>query len=197
MNHRHLLPDEIDLLLDDDEVGFGVNPLKTHIRDCEDCRAMVEKARFVVDSLERLPHFAPSHTFVDRVMSQVPVFVPWHVAARQSVARYVPQSRSARIAVGALATAATSVLTIVILWIATQTDALAVASGAASDQVKGLFFDAGRIVLSTVFGDQTFALIQSTGRLGIAAALLGLAAATGASIAGLSALATASSRRRA
>jgi len=26
MNHRHLLPDEIDLLLDD-EVGFGVNPL--------------------------------------------------------------------------------------------------------------------------------------------------------------------------
>ena len=27
MNHRHLLPDEIDLLLDD-EVGFGVTPLQ-------------------------------------------------------------------------------------------------------------------------------------------------------------------------
>jgi hypothetical protein len=88
-------------------------------------------------------------------------------------------------------------LTVAILWIATQTDALVVASGAASDQVKGIFYDAGRFVLSTVFGDQMFGLIQSTGRIGIAAALIGLAAATGASIAGLSALATASSRRRA
>jgi hypothetical protein len=130
-------------------------------------------------------------------MSQVPVFVPWHVAARQSLARYIPQSRSARIAVGALATSAASVLTVVILWIATQTDALVVASGAAGDQVKGLFYDAGQLVLSTVFGDQMFTVIQSTGRMGMAAALIGLAAATGGSIAGLRALATASSRRRA
>lgn len=197
MNHRHLLPDEIDLLLDDDEVGFGVNPLKAHVRDCADCRVRVEEARMIVEALEDLPHFAPSHTFADRVMSQVPVFVPWHVAARQSLARYIPQSRSARIAVGALATSAASVLTVVILWIATQTDALVVASGAAGDQVKGLFYDAGQLVLSTVFGDQMFTVIQSTGRMGMAAALIGLAAATGGSIAGLRALATASSRRRA
>jgi len=197
MNHRHLLPDEIDLLLDDDEVGFGVNPLKAHIRDCADCRTLVDEARLVVDALEDLPHFAPSHTFADRVMAQVPVFVPWHVAARQSIERYLPQSRSARLAVGALATSAASILTVAILWIATQTDALTVASGAASDQMRGLFYNAGRLVLSTVFGDQMFALIQSTGRVGIAAALLGLAAATGGSIAGLRALATVSSRRRA
>jgi hypothetical protein len=63
--------------------------------------------------------------------------------------------------------------------------------------MKGLVFDAGRAVLSTVFGDQMFAIIQSTGRIGIAASLLGLAAATGGSIAGLRALAHASSRRRA
>jgi len=197
MNHRHLLPDEIDLLLDDDEVGFGVNPLKAHIRDCADCRTLVDEARLVVDALEDLPHFAPSHTFADRLMAQVPVFVPWHVAARQSIERYLPQSRSARLAVGALATSAASILTVAILWIATQTDALTVASGAASDQMRGLFYNAGRLVLSTVFGDQMFALIQSTGRVGIAAALLGLAAATGGSIAGLRALATVSSRRRA
>jgi hypothetical protein len=42
-----------------------------------------------------------------------------------------------------------------------------------------------------------FAIIQSTGRIGILAALLGMAAATGGSIVGLRALATASSRRRA
>ena len=146
MNHRHLLPDEIDLLLDDDEVGFGVNPLKAHIRDCADCRAQVEEARFVVDALEDLPHFAPSHTFADRVMTQVPVFVPWHVDGspdRRPVRRH---SRGRLdIAVGGLATAVASVLTVAILWIATQTDVLVVASGAAGDRaMKGLVFDAGQ-----------------------------------------------------
>ena len=196
MNHRHLLPDEIDLLLDD-EVGFGVTPLRAHIRECAVCRAQVEEARFVVDTLEDLPHFAPSHTFGERVMSQVPVFVPWHVTARDTVSRWIPQSRSARVAVAALATSVASVLTVAILWIATQTDVLVVASSAAGDQMRGLVFDAGRVVLSTVFGDQMFAVIQQTGMIGIAVALLGLLAATGASIAGLSALASVSSRRRA
>ena len=196
MNHRHLLPDEIDLLLDE-EVGFGVNPLRAHIRDCAECRAKVEDAKLVVDVLEDLPHFAPSHNFSSRVMSQVPVFVPWHVSARQTISQYVPQSRSARVAVGALATSVGSVLTVAILWISMQTDVLVVASGSAGDQVRGLFFDAGRGILTTVFGDQMFAIIQRTGNVGIAAALLGLAAAAGGSIAGLRALATASSNRRA
>jgi hypothetical protein len=196
MNHRHLLPDEIDLLLDD-EVGFGVSPLKAHIRDCADCRAQVEEARFVVDALEDIPHFAPSHTFSDRVMTQVPVFVPWHVEARESALRWLPQSRTARIAVGAMAASVASVLTVAILWIATQTDILQLASGVAGDRAKGVVFEAGRDVLTTVFGDQMFAIIQQTGTLGIAAALLGLAAAAGGSIAGLRALAVASSRRRA
>jgi len=197
MNHRHLLPDEIDLLLDDDEVGFGANPLKAHVRDCADCRAKVDEARFIVESLEDLPHFAPSHSFANQVMAQVPVFVPWHVSLRQTVAQYIPQSRSARLALGGLATAVASVLTIGMLWISTQTDVLVVASGAAGNQVKGLVNDAGHAILSTVFGDQMFAIIQSTGRIGILAALLGMAAATAGSIAGLRALATASSRRRA
>jgi hypothetical protein len=197
MNHRHLLPDEIDLLLDDDEVGFGVNPLKAHVRDCGECRAKVEEARFVVDALEDLPHLAPSHDFAHKVMLQVPVFVPWHVTARETVAGYIPKSRSARLAVGGLATSAASVITLAILWIATQTDALVVASSAAGDQMKGIVFDAGRAILTTVFGDQIFSVVQRTGSVGIAAAVLGLAAATAASLAGLSALATASSRRRA
>jgi hypothetical protein len=195
MNHRHLLPDEIDLLIDD-EVGFGVNPLRGHLRECAACRTQVEDARLVVDTLEDIPHFAPSHTFADRVMSQVPVFVPWHVAARESVVRWLPQSRPARIAVAAVATSMASLLTVAILWIATQTDALQLASGLAGNQARGVVFDAGQQVLATVFGDQMFLIIQHTGTLGIAAALLGLAAAAGGSIAGLRALAVASSRRR-
>jgi len=196
MNHRHLLPDEIDLLLDD-EVGFGVAPLKAHIRDCDHCRAQVDEARFIVDALEDVPHFAPSHRFTDRVLAQVPVFVPWHVTARDTVVRWLPQSRSARFAVAALATSAASIVTVVMLWIATQTDVVALATGVAGDQVRGLVYDAGRQVLATVFGEQFFAIIQRTGTFGIAAALLGLVAAAGGSIAGLRALAAASSRRRA
>jgi len=196
MNHRHLLPDEIDLLLDD-EVGFGVAPLKAHIRDCMECRTRVDEARFVVDALEDLPHFAPSHTFADQVMAQVPVFVPWHVTARDTVLRWLPQSRAARIAVGALAASAASIITLAILWIATQTDVVTVASGAAGDEVRGLVYEAGRQVLSTVFGDQMFAIIQRTGTVGVGAALIGLVAAAAGSIAGLRALAAASSRHRA
>ena len=196
MNHRHLLPDEIDLLLDD-EVGFGVAPLKAHIRDCDNCRAKVDEARFVVDALEDLPHFAPSHTFADRVMSQVPVFVPWHVAARESVVRWLPQSRPARLLVGAMATSVATVFTLAILWIATQTDVLALASVAAGDQIQGLVLDAARAVLTVVLGDQMFAVVQQTGTVGIAAAMLGLLAAAAGSVAGLRALAAASSRRRA
>ena len=196
MNHRHLLPDEIDLLLDD-EVGFGVAPLKAHIRDCADCRAKVDEARIVVDALEDLPHLAPSHTFADRVMSQVPVFVPWHVAARDAVSQWVPQSRSARVAMVAMATSAGAVLTGVILWIATQADVVALASGAAGDGVQRLASNAGRGILATVFGDQMFAAIQRFGAVGIAAALLGIIVTAAGSAAGLRALAAASSRRRA
>jgi hypothetical protein len=196
MNHRHLLPDEIDLLLDD-EVGFGVSPLKAHIRECADCRMQVDEARFVVDALEDIPHFAPSHSFADRVMVQVPVFVPWHVSAREAAVQWLPKSRTARVFVGAMAASVGSVLTVAILWIATQTDVLQLATGVAGGRAKGIIFDAGRAVLATVFGDQMFAIIQQTGTLGITAALLGLAAAAGGSIAGLRALAAVSSRRRA
>jgi hypothetical protein len=196
MNHRHLLPDEIDLLLDD-EVGFGVNPLKAHTRECASCRAQVEEARFVLDALEDVAHFSPSHSFADKVMAQVPVFVPWHVAARQSALQWLPRSRTARVAVGGLATAMASVLTVLILWIATQSDVLQLAGGIAGHRMQNLVMDAGRAVLATVFGDQMYAIIQRTGTLGIAAALLGLLAAAGGSVAGLRALAVASSRRRA
>src|SRR6476659_9853658 len=96
MNHRHLLPNEIDLLVDGD-AGFGVAPLRAHIDECAECRGQVEDARIVVDALEALPHFAPDSRLADRVMAQVPVFVPAHVAARGSVARWTPHTANARV----------------------------------------------------------------------------------------------------
>jgi len=103
---RHLRPDEIDLLLDT-EVGFGVQPLRAHVRECARCEAQLDQAREILFVLEDLPHFTPSVNFANRVMSQVQVFEPWHVAARNSVLRFVPSTRPARMAAG-LATAASA-----------------------------------------------------------------------------------------
>jgi hypothetical protein len=196
MIDRHLLPDEIDLLLDD-EVGFGVSPLKAHVRACADCSARIEEARFVADAVEHLPHFAPSHTFADRVMSQVPVFVPWHVTAMDAVRPWIPRSRSTRVVVATVAAATGSVLTLLLVWIATQTDTLTLANGIAGTKLRAVVLEAARDVLSTVLGDQIFTVIQRAGTIGIAAALIGLVVAAAGSLAGFRALASASSRRRA
>ncbi len=196
MIDRHLLPDEIDLLLDD-EVGFGVSPLKAHVRACAECSARIEEARFVTDAVEHLPRFAPSHTFADRVMSQVPVFVPWHVTAIDAVRPWIPRSHSARVVVATIAAAAGSVLTLLIAWIATQTDTLTLANGIAGTRLRAVVLDAARDVLSTVLGDQIFTAIQRAGTFGIAAALIGLVVAAAGSVAGFRVLAAASSRRRA
>jgi hypothetical protein len=196
MNHRHLLPDEIDLLLDD-EVGFGVTPLRTHIRECARCRALVDEARVAVDALEALPHFAPSHLFADRVMASVPVFVPWHVAARDAAERWLPQARRTRYIVAGLATSVASLVTLAILWVATQTDALVLATGAAGNELRGVAMDAGQRAVAAIFGEQALRLVQGAGSLGIAVALGVLALATAGSVAGFRALALASSRRRA
>jgi hypothetical protein len=156
----------------------------------------VEEARFVVESIEHLPHFAPSHSFVDNVMAQVPVFVPWHVAARDAVRQWLPQSPSARYAVLGAATSVASLVTLAVLWLTTQTDVLVVATGLAGDRLRELVSQVGRTAIATVFGEQAFAVAQQLGTIGIVVALLGFVAAAGGTLAGLRAIAAASSRRR-
>ena len=195
MNHRHLLPDEIDLLLDD-EVGFGVPPLRAHLGECGECRARVEDARMAVDALEAVPHFAPTHTFADKVMSQVPVFVPWHVTARDTVARWLPQSRPARVAVAMLATSAASIMTVAILWIATQTDVLVLASGAAGDRVRSWSSMQAVWSFPRCSGTRCSGSSRAPEPSGSAAAAR-TRRGNSRSIAGLRSLALASSRRRA
>jgi len=48
VNHRHLLPNEIDLLVDG-EAGFGVAPLRAHVAECDDCPALVRHLRSVIE----------------------------------------------------------------------------------------------------------------------------------------------------
>jgi len=199
VNHRHLLPSEIDLLLDDEE-GFGVAPLKTHVRSCPECLTRLEEARVVTDAIEELPRFAPSFSFADSVMAQVPVFVPWHVAARDSVRgavqRWAPASRPARVAVLGLAASVASLLTVAILWIATQTDVLVFATGIAGSRLRELIVDGGRAALLVLFGPQTVALASQAGTAGLVLLVGGFLGVATAATFGLRTIALASSRRR-
>ena len=178
MTHRHLLPDEIDLLVDG-EVGFGVAPLKAHVAECAECRAELDEARRLADALDRLPHFVPSPAFAERVMAQVQVFEPWHVAARQSALRWVPDSGRLRAAAGVLAVGATGLLTLATLWLVTRWDLLVYFSGVAVERTRVLAVHTLGELVATVFGASALDALRTGG---VGAAAMGLALLLGTTI---------------
>jgi hypothetical protein len=138
MQHRHLLPQELDLLVDGD-VGFGVAPLRAHAESCDDCRAQLDELRAIAAQLDTLPHFVPRHGFADRVMTQVQVIEPWHVALTNQARALVPQSTGLRVlaAVGAGLVATT--ISGSALWLAFRADLLTWSYGTMVNQgSKGL-----------------------------------------------------------
>jgi hypothetical protein len=193
MNHRHLLPNEIDLLVDG-EAGFGVAPLRAHIDECGECRALVEDARIVVDALEALPHFAPDSRLADRVMSQVPVFVPAHVAARDSVSRWLPQAGPARVAAAAIFTSAAGVLTLGLIWLATQGDAAVFMTELLGDRLRGVVVGAARDLAVSLLGESALAALQATGAIGVSLLLAGFILTAFGTVAGIRRLAAAGRR---
>ena len=151
MEHRHLLPDEIDQLIDG-EAGFGLAPLMAHVDVCTKCRAELAEARQVVSALERLPHLAPGPRFSDRVMAQVQVFEPWHVAALDTVKQWVPSSRPARL-IGVAATAVFAlVVSVVAVWIAVRFDAFMFFFDLAGQRARAALFDAVGGAIADTFG---------------------------------------------
>ena len=193
MNHRHLLPNEIDLLVDG-EAGFGVASLRAHIIECVDCRARLDDARIVVDALERLPHFAPDSRLADRVMAQVPVFVPAHVAVRDSVRRWLPQSSAARIAAVAAGTTVAGTLTLAMIWLATRGDAVLFMSGLVGDRFRTLIASGARDLALALLGESALTELQATGGVGISLLLFGFLATALGTVAGIRRLATAGRR---
>ncbi|HUF28227.1 MAG TPA: hypothetical protein VMM18_14720 [Gemmatimonadaceae bacterium] len=172
MNHRHLLPDELDLLLDG-EVGFGVAPLRAHVEQCTDCRTRLDESRSLVESLERLPEVAPSPLFASRVMANVNVFVPWHVAARDAAVRWVPASRPMRVLAGAMATTVALVLSLGSVWLASRFDLLVFfVSGVALDRARELAFAVADGTLASLFGEAAAQAILGGGTLALALAFL-------------------------
>lgn len=195
MDHRHLLPEEIDLLLDGEE-GFGVNPLKAHIAQCAGCRAEYEAQREVTNALESLPHLAPSPLLAQRIMSQVQIFEPWHVTLRDRIASALPRTNAGRALVFGTGGVMAVTMTVLTVWLAHRADAVlflgALIGQRLRDAVTGGVSDA---VASTV-GQGAAATVASNGLLGVGLALSALALAVLGTAFGLKSLASASRSRR-
>ena len=193
--NRHLLPNEIDLLLDG-EVGFGVTPLKAHVRTCADCRASLDEARAIVTQLEHLPHLAPSPLFADRLMSQVQVFEPWHVAALDSARRFVPKSQPVRYLVGAMAASMGFMITVLSVWLVTRADMLVFFADLVASRTREFLIGAVGNVLVGTFGEPALQMLRGSGLLGLSLALAGLLTATIVVAFGMRALVSVASRRQ-
>lgn len=152
MDHRHLHPNEFDLLLDGD-IGFGLAPLKAHVRQCPECRAELEDARRVVAALDELPHFAPSPLFAERVMARVEIHEPWYVTLRDTVAGLVPRSRPARVLAGAGALAMALVVSVASVALLGRLDLVLFGWGWAVDRGRALAVDLIGGGLTAVFGE--------------------------------------------
>ncbi|HEX6536919.1 MAG TPA: hypothetical protein VF041_20205 [Gemmatimonadaceae bacterium] len=167
---RHLLPEEIDQLLDG-EVGFGTAPLKAHARACAACRAELESARLLVRELEHLPRFAPAIGFADRVMAHVQVFVPWHVALLDTVRGWLPRTRAGRAMAWAGLGSAALVLTVISLWLITRLDTVVFAVDMGLARVRAASFGVLAGAASTLFGDGTVQALRAGGAAGVMLAL--------------------------
>jgi hypothetical protein len=195
VNHRHLLPQEIDLLLDG-ETGFGLQPLRAHVRECAECRQELEAARELVTTLEHLPHFTPSAHFADRVLARVEVFEPWHVAARDTTRRWLPRSRPAQVVAGAFAATAAFVLSVGTFWLLTRADLLVFITQTLGERARAALVTGAGQAIAAAFGDGAVSALGSSGTTGLALAATGLLATIVASAFGLRVLAGAARRRR-
>ncbi len=171
--NRHLLPDEFDLLVDE-EIGFGVPELQAHARDCGQCRAELDSARTVMAQIEQLPHVAPSPLFAEKVMLRVNVFEPWHVAAANSARALVPRHRPVRIALGVAALTSCFTLTTMALWIASRFDSAMLLAGMVYDSAAS----AALGMLTAIVGPRTVAAL-ATGSTAMVVTLASVMAVAG------------------
>lgn len=192
---RHLLPDEIDQLLDG-EAGFGTAPLRMHVRQCAECRAALEEARTLVGSLERLPRLAPSAAFAGGVLARVEIFTPWHVALGDAVRAWVPRSHPARMAAGALAAVVLLASGALSAWLLIHTGAVAAAVEMGMVRWRAEALGAMGGALTGVLGASGASAVRAAGSLGIAAAVVALLAAMACVLALLRAVATGRWARR-
>ena len=195
MEHRHLLPEEIDLLLDG-ELGFGVAPLRSHVDRCERCRAELDAARVLVSELEQVPHLAPSPLFTEKVMAQVQVIEPVHVAALQTARRWMPASRPMRVLAGVGASAVGLVLTTIALWAVGNLEALIFFGEVMLERTRSALLAGLGSAIQGTLGQPALDALQTGGPAAALAIVTGLVVAVAGATLGLRALAGASRRSR-
>lgn len=193
MNHRHLLPNEIDLLLDG-EVGFGVAPLRAHVAECADCRARLDEARVIVDALDDLPRFAPAPSFAARVMANVQVIEPWHVALMAAAQRLVPRTAPMRVVMAASASIVALGVSSAAVWLAFRADVAMYAAGLADQRLRAFAASGFDSFTRTVLGAGAVDAIASQGPAALAVGGLVLLVSAGSAALGLRAFASASRR---
>ncbi len=195
MSDRHLRPDEIELLLDGEE-GFGVAPLRAHVRSCLECQGELESARELMLALDTLPDFAPSAAFSDRVMSQVQVFEPWHAAATRTIGELVPASRPARMAAGFGAAVTAGLATAGATWAVARADMGVLLAGLGLERFREQVVAAGSDVMATVLGQPGLDALRGSSPEVMALALGGFVAVAGMGVVGIRVLATSSRTSR-
>jgi hypothetical protein len=195
VNHRHLLPNEIDLLLDGD-VGFGMQPLRAHALTCDRCSAELEAARVVVEALDDLPHFSPSPLFVERVMARTQVFQPWHVAALDSARRFVPAAGPARVLVGAAASSVALLLTVFSVFLVTRLDALLFVGQLLLQRAREASLGALDGLAGSLLGDAAVGALSASGPAGVGVAALAVLVSGALAAGGLRAAVAVSRRNR-
>jgi hypothetical protein len=195
VDDRHLLPSEIDLLLDDDS-GAGAAPLKVHVGGCAACAAALEEARFVAEMLTTAPHLKPQVDFSEKVMGRVKVVEPWHATAFATVRSFLPAPGPARVMLGAMAVTAGLVTTAAAVWVALRADSARMIGTLAFDGAGRAVMSAFTTLVGDTFGPEAVAALRGKGMIGLAVALPAFALVAAGAFAGFRALAVASNARR-
>jgi hypothetical protein len=194
VEYRHLLPEDFESILDGDLDETG--GLREHLDQCAECRAELAARSEVTLALEQLPHHNPAPLFAYRVMSQVQVFEPWHVALRDTVRRWVPRSPATRWVAGAGALGMAMLLTLAGVWAALNTESAWLFADVGYKRIRAAVFAGVRGVLESAFGPEGLRVVEGMGPAGLALAVSAIVAAALLAALGLRAAATASRRRR-
>lgn len=183
MTDRHLLPEELELLVDGED-GSAVVPLRAHLQACADCQGRLAVERELIALLEHLPPHAPTPGFADRVMREVRVFEPWHVALADSLRRLVPPPGPWRgLATAGLGGAALS-LSVLAMWAVLRLDTLLFLFEIGVDRVQDVMVRGVGQVVTLALGETAAALLPTGGIWGAFLALVALLGSVGAAALG-------------
>jgi anti-sigma factor RsiW len=194
MQQPHLLPEDIEFLLDGDQ-GFGSHPLRKHLESCDECRAELDRARAVNEMLESLPHVAPSRDFSARVMSRVQVFEPWHVSLVDTVQNLIPRQGPWRVVAGAAAGGIALSFSAIVVWVAMRFEFAVGAGQLGWSKLQAVTSSVAGTAVSGMFGESALSTIRNGGTPAIIIGALALVATLAVATIGLRGLFAAARRR--